>query len=220
MLVGGAGALPDNGRLVLSFLPAAAWCTQHMASGLGISTQNGQLYCKSMSGCGWAGKCGDLQRQTPACPFSALLPAGQEVPGDASTAFNAVFAGGACPAGFTAPCPTSDEYWKAVNHMEKAYIHEGEEDWIKADSVLFNAFIFLQLFNEVGRWAAHRRRPTMSCLGGLQAVAAGATACVRRRRRHTPLRSLCMHLCVLARSRLRAHLCLGLHVSEPAVPQA
>lgn len=74
----------------------------------------------------------------------------EQVPGDAGTAFNAVFSGGACPAGYTAPCPTNDEYNRAVTYMDKAYFHEGEEDWIKADSVLFNAFIFLQLFNEVG----------------------------------------------------------------------
>lgn len=125
-----------------------------------------------MSGCGWAGKCGDSQRQTAACPFSALLPAGQEVPGDASTAFKAVFAGGACPAGFAAPCPTSDEYWRAVTHMDKAYIHEGEEDWIKADSVLFNAFIFLQLFNEVGPQA-----PTMTRRGSAGCCCAGNSVC-------------------------------------------
>jgi hypothetical protein len=33
--------------------------------------------------------------------------------------------------------------------MDKEYRHEGEKDWEKADSVLFNSFIFLQLFNEV-----------------------------------------------------------------------
>lgn len=114
---------------------------------MGISTQNAQFYCKAMSGCGYAGKCGDAHRQTPDCPFTPLFGAGQ-VPGDASTAFGA-FAS-ACPAGFTAPCPSLDEYNKAVTFMDKAYLHEGEEDWIKADSVLFNAFIFLQLFNEVG----------------------------------------------------------------------
>jgi hypothetical protein len=128
----------------------ADWCTQHVASGLGFSIQNAQLYCKAMSSCGYAGKCGDTQRQTAACPFQSLMPAGQGVPGDAGSAFAAAFSSGACPAGFTAPCPTADEYWKAVAYMDKGYIHEGEEDWIKADSVLFNAFIFLQLFNEVG----------------------------------------------------------------------
>jgi hypothetical protein len=102
-----------------------------------------------MSGCGYAGKCGDVHRQTADCPFTPLYGAGN-VPGDAWTAFK-VFADGACPGGYTAPCPTYDEYYKAVTYMDKGYIHEGEEDWIKADSVLFNAFIFLQLFNEVGR---------------------------------------------------------------------
>jgi hypothetical protein len=130
-------------------VPVAGWCTNHVATGLGISTQNAGFYCKAMSGCGYAGKCGDVHRQTADCPFTPLYGAGN-VPGDAWTAFK-VFADGACPGGYTAPCPTYDEYSKAVTLMEKGYFHEGEEDWIKADSVLFNAFIFLQLFNEVGR---------------------------------------------------------------------
>lgn len=120
-----------------------------------------------MSGCGYAGKCGDVHRQTADCPFTALYGAGN-VPGDAWTAFK-VFADGACPGGYTAPCPTYDEYYKAVTYMDKGYIHEGEEDWIKADSVLFNAFIFLQLFNEVGRdnpchvWACHAGKKIWQC---------------------------------------------------------
>lgn len=108
------------------------------------------FYCGAMSGCGYAGKCGDSKRQlASACPFVALMPSGQAVPGDASSAFSAAFPNGACPTFSGGSCPTIDEYNKAVTFMDKGYIHEGEEDWIKADSVLFNAFIFLQLFNEV-----------------------------------------------------------------------
>ncbi len=125
----------------------AGWCTNHVATGLGFSTQNAQFYCQAMSACGYAGKCDDGFRQTTNCPFTPLYGAGS-VPGDSTTAFK-VFADGACPGGFTAPCPSLDEYNKAVTYMDKAYFHEGEQDWIKADSVLFNAFIFLQLFNEV-----------------------------------------------------------------------
>jgi len=114
-----------------------------------MSASHASFYCGAMSGCGYAGKCGDSKRQlASACPFVSLMPSGQAVPGDAGSAFSAAFPNGACPT-FNGQCPTVDEYNKAVSFMDKSYIHEGEKDWIKADSVLFNAFIFLQLFNEV-----------------------------------------------------------------------
>lgn len=115
-----------------------------------MSAQHAAFYCGAMSGCGFAGKCGDSQRQVMStCPFVSLMPSGQQVPGDAGSAFAAAFPGGACPAQFNGDCPTLDGFNRAVAYMDKGYVHEGEEDWMKADSILFNSFIFLQLCNEV-----------------------------------------------------------------------
>jgi hypothetical protein len=133
----------------------AGYCAQHLVSGgLGITEPRATFYCEAMSACGYAGKCGDAKRQTPACPF---FVSGQSTPGDAGSAFSAKFqTAGQCDPKSGGTCPTIDEFNKAVNYMDKGYFHEGEQDWIKADSVLFNAFIFLQLFNEVRCCSAHR----------------------------------------------------------------
>jgi hypothetical protein len=99
-----------------------------------------------MTSCGWSQKCGDAKRDTPACKFHTFITSGR-VPGNAATAYSTAFgAAGDCSSlGFSSGCPTIDDYNKAVAHMDKAYLHEGEEDWQKADSVLFNAFIWLQV---------------------------------------------------------------------------
>lgn len=99
-----------------------------------------------MTSCGWSQKCGDAKRDTPACKFQGFITPGP-VPGDAASAYSAAFgAAGDCSSlGFNGGCPSIDDYYKAVSHFDKAYLHEGEEDWQKADSVLFNAFIWLQV---------------------------------------------------------------------------
>jgi hypothetical protein len=57
----------------------AGWCAEHLASGQGLPPSHASFYCGAMSGCGFAGKCGDGQRQSTACPFFPLMPPGQQV---------------------------------------------------------------------------------------------------------------------------------------------
>lgn len=128
--------------------PNPIYCAESLQSGLGFDQSRASFYCSAMSACGFAAGCGDGRRQTPACPFSNRMPSGQQVPGDAAAAFAAAFPDpNSCP-GF-AKCPTVDEFNSAVAYMDKAYEHEAEVDWQKADSILFNSFIWLQLLNEV-----------------------------------------------------------------------
>jgi hypothetical protein len=104
------------------------------------------VHCSAMTSCGWSQKCGDAKRDTPACKFHGYITSGP-VPGDAGTAYATAFgAAGDCSSfGFSNGCPSIDDYWKAVTLMDKEYVHEGEVDWQKADSILFNAFIWLQV---------------------------------------------------------------------------
>lgn len=128
--------------------PNPIYCSSKLQSELGYDQARASFYCGAMTGCGFAFGCNDARRQTASCPFSGRMPAGQQVPGDAAAAFAAAFPdANNCP-GFTT-CPNINEYNSAVTHMDKAYIHEAEVDWEKADSLLFNSFIFLQLLNEV-----------------------------------------------------------------------
>jgi hypothetical protein len=107
-----------------------------------------------MTSCGWSQKCGDAKRDTPACKFNSYITSGP-VPGDAGSAYAAAFgAAGDCSSlGFSNGCPSIDDFWKAANLMDKEYIHEGELDWQKADSILFNAFIWLQVRGGGVGWA-------------------------------------------------------------------
>ncbi|WIA22054.1 hypothetical protein OEZ85_004399 [Tetradesmus obliquus] len=130
--------------------PDPMFCTNELVSKLGFQASHASVHCSAMTSCGWSQKCGDAKRDTPACKFQGFITPGP-VPGDAASAYSAAFgAAGDCSSlGFNGGCPSIDDYYKAVSHFDKAYLHEGEEDWQKADSVLFNAFIWLQMLNEV-----------------------------------------------------------------------
>lgn len=127
--------------------PNPVYCADNLRSGMGLDQAHASFYCGAMSGCGFGASCGSAGRQSNECPFTARMPAGQQVPGDAAAAFAAAFPNGNCP-GFT-NCPSVNEFNSAVTYMDKAYNHEAEVDWEKADSLLFNSFIWLQIFNEI-----------------------------------------------------------------------
>eukprot|EP00878_Enallax_costatus_P000995 GHUV01001127.1.p1 GENE.GHUV01001127.1~~GHUV01001127.1.p1 ORF type:complete len:1156 (+),score=304.08 GHUV01001127.1:371-3838(+) len=127
--------------------PNPVYCADSLQSGMGLDQARASFYCGAMSGCGFAAGCSSAGRQSADCPFTGRMPAGQQVPGDAAAAFAAAFPNNNCP-GFSS-CPNVNEFNSAVTYMDKAYTHESEVDWEKADSLLFNSFIWLQIFNEV-----------------------------------------------------------------------
>lgn len=128
--------------------PNPIYCSETLQAGMGYDQPRASFYCGAMSGCGFAAGCGDARRQTAECPFAARMPAGQQVPADPAAAFAAAFPDpNNCP-GFTT-CPNVNDFNSAVTFMDKAYDHEAELDWEKADSILFNSFIWLQMLNEI-----------------------------------------------------------------------
>lgn len=113
------------------------WCAAELASSLGHSPSNATFHCGAVTACGFSAGCGAEQRQTPACPFFSLMPAGQKVPDSAAAAFAAAYPDGVCGAAMGG-CPTLGDYEAAASHLDKAYLHEAEEDWKMVDSLIFN----------------------------------------------------------------------------------
>lgn len=128
--------------------PVPGFCSDQLVSNLQFSAQQADLYCSTMTSCGYSQHCGDAKRNTADCLLNQYTPPGQKLPGNAADAFAMAFpTNSSCP-GWD-KCPTIDDYNKAVAYFDKAYFHESELDWEKADSVLFNAFIWLQMLNEI-----------------------------------------------------------------------
>eukprot|EP00879_Flechtneria_rotunda_P003828 GHRR01004068.1.p1 GENE.GHRR01004068.1~~GHRR01004068.1.p1 ORF type:complete len:993 (+),score=315.28 GHRR01004068.1:1703-4681(+) len=128
------------------FNPNPAHCVEMLVAQAGFNVSHATFHCGAITACGYAAGCNDARRQTPDCPFRSLIPAGQPVPDNAPAAFAAAFPDPNCPSGF---CPSLNDYNNAVSFWDKSYTHEAELDWMKADSILFNSFIMLQLLNEV-----------------------------------------------------------------------
>lgn len=111
--------------------PDPGYCVATMMAKRGIADANeAQQLCAQLLNCGWP--CGKENRQTPACPASAKFPPGK-VPADERDALGDAYPG----------FKKHIDFWRAQGS------HEGEVDFRRADSVLFNTFIMLQVANEV-----------------------------------------------------------------------
>ncbi|KAI8477413.1 MAG: hypothetical protein J3K34DRAFT_453016 [Monoraphidium minutum] len=125
------------------------YCEQRLvapeaAGGLGLSAAAAAGQCAMLTGCGWP--CGgDAARGAPACAAGIAAAGGP------------AYAAGAVPSGARdalcgpggARCPAYDEFRRVEQFWEKAHEKQDEEDFKRADSLLFNAFIWCQIFNEI-----------------------------------------------------------------------
>lgn len=176
---GGNEAAPDPG-----------FCTTLIAGASGAPPASvAGFYCGVMTGCGLGATCGGSARQTAACPFAALMPPGTPVPDNAAAAFNAAgLTGGPSAPGCSrfpaGACPDASGYSAALRVLDKAWEVDADYDFRKADSLLFNSFIFLQLLNEVN---ARRIKDELHVFEGLHrspifiavlAITAGLQVCV------------------------------------------
>jgi len=128
--------------------PDPGYCASTMMTKRGLATiQEAQGQCATLLNCGFP--CGADRRQTAACPLRANFPPDAAVPASDKDALGA----DAWPA-----------FKKHLDFWRAEAAHEGEDDFKKADSVLFNTFIMLQVANEVN---ARRIKDELNMFQGL-----------------------------------------------------
>ena len=143
--------------------PNAGYCLERMtapasAGGAGYAPATAQAYCTLLTQCG--SPCGDRGAPGCAAAFAAAggpaAAPGAPVPGSERDALCGAGGGGACPA--------YSDFRKAVQFWGTKHEKQSHDDFKRADSLLFNAFIFSQIFNEIN---ARRINDEVNMFAGL-----------------------------------------------------